>query len=277
MAICTAWLDGTDVADCLNVECDDPSVFNDAAQTASELLYQFTMQMYPGECEQTVRPCRTNCACPWQILSRGHIVWNPYWLDPYWGYGWWNCGDDACGCRPISRVVLSGFVQEVTEVLINGEVVDPDTYRVDRNRWLVRMRDPAEPDVALRWPGCQNMDLEDDQDGTWSVTYTYGREVPSAGVNAAVELAGEIWKACNGTDCKLPKGAQRLARQGVVIEKTPFASWGFESGKRGRFEKGWQTGLPQVDAFLNAYNPNGLSAPPYFWSPLASAQYAPRW
>lgn len=273
MTLCSDWISGADVAACCDVEVTTAAVFDDAATTASELLFEFSGRRFPGTCEQTVRPCSTWCRCPWQILSRGHIVWNWNIYDPYYGYGWWwNSGSEACGCRPLSRVILSGYAQEVTEVKIDGAVVDPNTYRLDRHRWLSRVKQVPSDDFP-HWPGCQNLELPDTEEGTFSVTYTYGVEPPSAGVTAAVELACEIYKQCDGQECKLPAGVVRLARQGVVMDKTPFASWGFEAGKRGRLQKGWQTGMAAVDVFLNGYNPSGLIRQPVIWSPARSAQF----
>lgn len=273
MTLCSDWITGADVAECCTVEgASDSTVFDGAAQAAQELLFELSLRRFVGTCEITVRPCSTMCGCPWQILSRGHIVWNPNWLSP-WGYGWWSCGgSDTCGCRPLSRVLLAGYVTEIVEVLIDGAVIDPNTYRVDRNRWLVRTREHADDQVLL-WPGCQNLDLPETEEGTWAVTYRYGVEVPIAGVNAAIELACEIYKSCQGQECALPKGTTRIVRQGVVVEKPAFTSWGFSRGN-GTKPRGWNTGLPMTDAFLNAYNPSGLTRVPVFWSPATELRYA---
>lgn len=271
MSLCTPWLDGAEVAECCNLtDCDNPSIFDGAAEIASELLFQFSLRRYPGLCETTARPCRTGCGCPWQVLSRGHIIWNPMNILPL--YGWW-CDDTACGCTPLSRVLLAGYVQEIIEVLIDGEVVDPDTYRVDQHRWLVRTRPSADDQVNV-WPGCQAMDLPDTEEGTWSVTYTYGKTIPADGVNAARELACEIAKACNGEDCALPANTVQVARQGITVQIPSYVSWGFEKGGRS-IPRGWKTGMPAVDAFLNARNPTGVPRIPNFWSPTARLRYAP--
>lgn len=275
MTLCSDWLTGTDVAECCDIEdASDPTVFDAAAQAAQELLFELSLRRFPGVCEATVRPCRTTCGCPWQILSRGYVVWNPNFIGP-WGWGAWSCGDGLwadCGCRPLSRVLLAGYVQEITEVVIDGEIADPNTYRVDNHRWLVRTRE-TDDDPLPHWPGCQDLTLPETEDGTWAVTYTYGLDVPLAGVNAARELACEIYKSCSGQECALPKGTTRVIRQGVIIEKPAFTSWGFEKGGRS-IPRGWNTGLPMTDAFLNATNPTGLTRVPIFWSPTRALRYA---
>lgn len=275
MTLCDPWLDGSDVAVCCDIdEASDPTVLDGAAAIASEILFQLSLRRFPGICERTVRPCRTGCGCPWQILSRGHIIWNPAGLDPLYGfgYGFWSCDGDACGCRPLSRVLLAGYVQEIVEIVVDGDVVDPNTYRVDQHRWLARVRE-HESDPWPHWPGCQDLTLPETEDGTWAVTYTYGAEVPQAGVMAAAELACEIYKQCNNEPCKLPKGTTRIARQGIVAEKPAFASWAFEKGGRS-LPRGWHSGMPSVDAFLSAYNPSGLTRVPIFWSPTHYLRYA---
>lgn len=268
------WISGLDVAACCNAEdASDATVFESAAEVSSQLLFQYSGRQFPGILQRTVRPCRTTCACPWQVLSRGHIVWNPNIINPWAGYGMWWWNGDSCGCQPLSRVLLAGYVQSIVEVLIDGAVVPADTYRVDQHRWLCRVQ-PTASDSWPHWPGCQNMSLPETEDGTWAVTYTYGKAPPISGVNAAVELACEIYKQCAGETCRLPQNTTRVARQGIVIERPAFFAWAFEKGGRS-IPRGWKTGLPQVDAFLNAWNPTGLVRQPVVWTPTSYLRYAP--
>lgn len=276
MQLCSPWIDGSDVADCCSVEeSSDTSIFDSAAELASEILFNLSLRRYPGICERTVRPCRPTCACPWQILSRGYVVWNPNWYGA-WGWGSWMYGDgwdQSCGCTPLSRVLLAGYVQEIVEVVIDGVVVDPNTYRVDNHRWLTRVRTDSD-DPWPHWPGCQDLTLPESEPGTWAVTYTYGKEPSLAATEAAKELACEFYKQCSGQPCALPANTTRVVRQGVVIEKNATFNWAFQRGT-GRIPRGWATGMPKVDAFLNAYNPSGLSRIPIFWSPTHRLRYAP--
>jgi hypothetical protein len=275
MTLCTDWITGEDVATCCDVTggASDPTIFDFAAEQAQELLFEISGRRFTGICERVVRPCWTSCSCGWQVLSRGYVVWNPNlaWGGPW--YGGWTCDDDSCGCQPLSKVPLSGYVREIVEVQIHDEIVDPATYRVDRHRWLVRTQLDADDVEAAAWPGCQNLALPLGEPGTWSVTYTWGQDVPAAGVAAAIQLACEIYKGCNGEECALPAGTQRVNRQGITIEKVPFTQWGWTTGKRAGQIKGWNTGLAAVDAFLNAYNPSGLPRVPVIWSPASSLRF----
>ena len=255
---CSAWTTSLAIAQCTGEV--NSNVFDDPIHAASELLYELSGRLFSGICQRTVRPCGNVVDCGFQILSRGHIV----------GWSGTNWGGDArpCGCRALDRVLLSGYpVREVTEVKIDGVVVDPTTYRLDEHRWLTRVRDPLEPDQVLLWPSCQHLDLDDDEEGTFSVTYTYGQSPPMLGVLAATHLAHEMYRACSGGECALPTGVTRINRQGIVIERLAFATWAFRDGR-------WSTGIPLVDAFLSGYNPTGRTRRPTVWSPSTRMRYA---
>lgn len=257
---CSDWLTDDDVAACCDVETTDSSIFADAREEAQALLFELSGRRYPGICQRTVRPCRTSCCCGWQVLSRGHLV---QWRDD----SWW-CEEAPCGCSPQSKVPLSGYpVRAIAEVKIDGVVVNADTYALRRKRELVRMRDPADPDTVLTWPGCQNMDLADTEVGTFSITYLFGQAPPVDGVAAAAELACEIYKQCAGQECALPQGVTRVTRQGITIEKPAFAAWS-------RSPAGWSTGMSKVDGFLNARNRAGLQRRPTVYAPSITRHYA---
>lgn len=265
---CNAWVTEEQVAACCSVDVgSDFDLFTDVANAASRLLWELSGRLYSGTCDRVVRPCSSRDCAGWQILSRGHIVWSglAWQYSDYWDEG------TPCGCQALSRIKLSGYpVREVVEVKIDGDVVDPDTYRLDEWHYLTRKND-------LLWPGCQDLSRDDTEIGTFSVRYTYGQNPPPVGQDAAAQLACEMYKSCSGNstgDCALPTGATRITRQGVVIEKLSFVSWGFNTGLRGTRAPGWNTGLTFVDAFLNAYNPNAVKRRPAFWGPSARLRYA---
>lgn len=262
---CTAWTTTDEVAACcteIDAGSDPDEFFELATDTASQELFALSGGIYAGLCQKTVRPCQTDCGCGMQVLSRGHVIYGPSWN----GLGW-DCDDRPCGCASLSTVKLSGYpVREIVQVKIGGDVVDPDTYRLDGYRFLVRVRDPAEPDIALRWPACQMMDLPDSEDGTFSVIYTHGMNPPLLGQQAAQQLACEIAKQCSGAECKLPSGVSQITRQGVRFDRAFF--------RVDPVTKAWRTGLTLVDAFLNTYNPNGLTRRPMISSPSSQVRYA---
>ena len=254
---CTPWITGDDVADCCSVETSSASLFDHVATQASDLLFEVSGRLYAGTCERTVRPGCDSCYCGYQVLSRGYVIgpWD-------WGYPLMLCDSCLLACDP-SLIKLAGVpVREVSEVKIDGDVVDPSDYTLVNDRYLMR-------NDTGRWPVSQNLTLPDTEDGTFSITYTYGADPPSLGVSAAAQLACELYKECNGDTCVLPKGTTRVTRQGITIDKLAFTAWTFRDGR-------WATGLPLVDAFLSMGNPSGLIRRPTFWSP-GKHQYAQNW
>ena len=256
---CNAWVTDEQVAACCSIDVGtDYDVFDSYATSASRLLWELSGRLFSGTCDRTVRPCATNSCGGWQVLSRGHVI---HWS----GAAWYNTYDEVttCGCRALPRIKLAGYpIREIVEVKIDGDVVDEDTYRLDEWHYLTRKD-------GLLWPGCQDLSRDDDEEGTFSVRYTYGQNPPQAGQDAAGELACEMYKSCNGAslaECALPQGATRITRQGVVIELLTFTAWGRQQGI-------WRTGMPSVDYFLNAANPSGVRRPA-FWGPSSRLQYA---
>lgn len=256
---CTSWLVGADVAECCSAATDTVGTFtsllDDAADTASQLLYELSGRRWVGLCSRAgVRPCHSDCMCGWQVLSRGHLV------PPVPYLASWECSGRTCGCREMSRVKLAGYVREVTEVKIDGVVIDESVYRVDEHRWLTRID-------GSRWPSCARVDLPDTEEGTFSVSYTYGKTPPLAGIEAAKQLACQIYMRCagGGEDCGIPEGAVRVTRQGITVERAIFA----RSPQTGA----WSTGLSAVDQFLNTYNPSGLMRRALFINPGSRSRY----
>lgn len=266
---CEAWVTVDEVAECCNASIgSDTSVFEFAASAASQILYELSGEQFPGECGPTTeRPFANQGACGcWQNilypLSPGapqlQLSWG-WWGPLGWGWGYEGC-TELVSCGALSRAKLAGYpVTEILEVTIDGVVVDPDGYRLDKYMWLTRLADPVT--LAPRfWPSCQRLDLDLGQPGTWGVTFMFGYAPPLAGVRAAAELACQIYKACNGESCDLPAGTVQIDRQGMSIKRNPALAWAQIKGV-------WQTGLPLVDMFLSAYNPAGLERPSTVWSP----------
>lgn len=251
----TAWTTSEAVAECCDAEVGTGySVFDDFVGEASQVLFELSGRLYIGLDSKTVRPlCRPGCPCG-QVLSRGHIV-----QFPEWSWDWWCTREGPCDP---SKVLLSGYpVREITEVKIDGVVLGLDEYRLDGMRWAVRKNNEV-------WPRCQNLSLDDDEVGTWAISYTYGQEPPLIGQSAAAELACQLYQMCygDGGDCEIPATAVRVTRQGLTIDKNATINWFF--GRRGAGEGGgWATGMPRVDMFLNAFNEHGLQQRPRTWSP----------
>lgn len=219
-------------------------IIDNALLVATEILWKRTKKQF-GMCEYTIRPCRKDCA------PSGPLIPTTGWFDVAgWRYPfpaliggeWFNlaCGKckTGCSCDSISEVRLPYPVQEVTQVLIDGEELPSDAYRVDEYMYLVRLD-------GQEWPKCNDLNLDDTEEGTWSVTALYGQEVPYTGRMAVGELATEIYRHCTGDeDCQLPTAVvTQITRQGV--SKTLF---------NGDFSSG-NIGLYWCDLFLSQENP----------------------
>lgn len=251
--VCSAWATNADVNRYNTGAVDDD--YTSWLVEASELLYALTARQYPGLCTRTVRPQRERCGC-WQVLSRGHLVTpNLNWIG-----GMWRAESDlysAYGCGSYGAVRLAGPVRSIQEVRISGTPVDPATYRVDLEEWLVRLTDPA-TGLNPGWPACQDLTLPASAPGTFEVDYTWGRVPPLAGVRAAAILGYQLYLFDNPRgrqQCKLPAGWTSISRQGVTISRSSIQRLSTEG-----------TGLVGIDSFINTANPNGLDRAPAVYS-----------
>lgn len=234
MTLCNPWITEADLSDC--GLCDigrlSPDKATEIIQVASEVLYLLSGQQFPGQCDDTVRPC--NC-------SSCHVILTPVrsgdgWVNVCGGCGGY-CGSNAALLLP-KRPVVS-----IISVLIDGA---PFTdYRLDSPGWLLRT------DGGI-WPG-QNITLDSSEDGTWEVTYTYGKVPPASLRFAATVLSAEIAKACYGdTTCRIPAGAVTVQRQGITYD------FNVAEGR---------TGLYEVDTVLDAFNPGRRRRKARIYSP----------
>lgn len=267
---CESWIDGADVAACgactMN-EGSDSGLLDQVAVEASMVLYEISGRLFTGLCDRTVRPCRDGCSC-WGSQALGLGAWGWGWASfGDAGWGWQHECGDRCGCGSISKIKLSGYpVREIVAVTIDGvalDEVDDDgnpNYRLDGNRWLVRMDAPGPPVRKRRWPSCQNLSLDASEAGTFEVSYQSGIDPPDIGRRAAAELACQLAIACGiaGGDCLLPQGTTRITRQGVTVERELLTGW-FDAKKT--------TGLPAVDLFLRGYWASRRGRRPAVWSP----------
>ena len=207
-----------------------------ASQVATYVLWAATGRRY-GLCPVTVRPCGRH-PCDDQIAGwfyNGFGTFVPYVLDGEW----FNCACiDQCTCGARCRVYLPGPVGSITQVVLDGNVVDPATYRVDDGRWLARTG------ADNCWPTQQDFQVNSGAD-TFLVTYTRGEAVPAAVLGAAGLYACEWAKACQGMDCMLPSRAVTLNRQGTTVQLTDIDAL---------LDRGF-TGIQAVDQVIAADNP----------------------
>jgi hypothetical protein len=195
-----------------------------------------------GVCPITVRPCLVGCGGVATYQSApamsGYYAGAPIGRSGFAPHvradGQWvnacGCRTD-CSCSALCEAILPGPVGDITEVWLNGAILDPTAYRVDNGNRLVRTDGDC-------WPACQDMAQDAHGDDAFSVTYYRGA------------------KACsNDKTCRLPRGARNVSRQGISYEI-----------ERNLFSEG-TTGIPEVDALVARYNPYGLKMAPTISTP----------
>ena len=205
---------GTLTADEVEVLLDD----------ASDLLYYLSGGAIYGLCTATVRPCRV-CMC-----------------------------GTCFACCSVDMIPLRGPVVEVTQVKIDGDVLDPSEYRLTPRGLLYRVStsDTRPPS----WPSSQALWKPDTEEGTFSITHTHGLEppYPTWVVNAAVELACDQANFQVNGKGRLPTDTVGVVYQGLSIQRRASAiNDNIEAFPAlGRF-------MGAVGGGAMAYSPDGIS------------------
>lgn len=267
MAPCTAWLAGEDLVGVLGSQGLDAQQLDSAAVVVSMLAFECFGRRWTGLCGPvTVRPCPVGGCASVSGWGSGAWTWG-YWQGD-WGYdwGWGDTSGRRCSCGYDSTVELAGYpVTQITQVKVGGQILPTTyldsgapTYRLDEWRYLTRLADPYGQPNAAHWPRCQRLDINDDQPGTWSVTYLYGVAPPPPALAAATQLASQVMLAMNGQACQLPNNVRTAVRQGATIERITPLAVELKTGA---------TGMLLWDSAIAAYNPSGLRRAPSVFSP----------
>lgn len=248
---CGSWATVEDVERLVgDAECfaENLVLLEDCLVIATETLFVLSGRQFPGICEVTVRPCAVD-----QATSSSPEPLFGYQTDSFDGFGG-SCSCNhpparGCSCCGPSETRL-GYspIVEVVEILIDGVVLDPASYRVDDGKYLVRLPNVGET-TPRSWPCCQRLDLPTTEPETWSVSFCYGKGAPPLGVVAAARFAAELAKAALGLDCCIAaRNVTSLSREGVSIEvlsPTDFLTAGLLN-------------IFEADLFIQTYNPAKL-------------------
>lgn len=238
---CTPWVTLAETQAVADADGLDEDLLGEMIVVASEILYKLSARQFAGECTDVVRPLQR-----WYATEGGFgAAWSNW-------RAWWGvhaCGrppERAGGCGPLSEITLGVYpLRAITEVRIDGHVIDPTTYRIDDHRWLVRI-DQTGPQS---FPCCQDLIRDPLTDlNTFQVTDQWGSAPPTSGVVAAKVLAIELTKGASGSPCNLPQRVLSLQQQGAsftLLDPLTFLDQG-------------KTGIYLVDLFLHTVNPNRL-------------------
>lgn len=214
------------VEDFVAASCDcgtlTPSEITEHLEDASDLLAFLSFGKVTGRCQSTLRPCRDS-VCGWW--------WPDAALRPAWASGSFCC----CG---VDTLPLRAPVASVDLVTIDGTALPSGDYKLIDGNQLVRTD-------GGNWPGCQDVALDSSENGTFAVTYTFGRRPPVFARLAAVELA-----------CALSKGAVSPGDRQRLPGSTTFAlHQGIQAGfaTRAGAVKDVSINLPYMQQFLALY------------------------
>lgn len=259
---CSPWAGPSDLCEPCTDVAFDPTLLANCFQIASDVLFNLTGRQYPGLCTDTVRPTGRNIVSdhgrPVHTFGVGADQIFGF-IDPAYiaagAYGWWQGAlgnqTERTGGYPVSEVTLGAYpVTSILQVLVNGQVVEPSGYRIDDNRWLVRLADPV-TGAPRFWPFLPREDMDATQPNTFQVVFTYGTPPPPGGVNACAVYACQLALSASPKtvgQCTLPSRVKTINRQGInmaLIDPMDF------------IDKG-RTGLVVVDQWIRSVNPGGI-------------------
>lgn len=243
---CTTWVTLNEtVADPRAVRADGTplprGLLQEKIDVASEILYRLSGSQYAGVCSDVVRP--TSRWYRDEGATQNRWVYGNQWPRTIDAYTSRNPHRNQ-GSTALQEVTLGAApIRAITEVRVNGVVLNSATYRVDDRRWLVNL------DLANPWPVEQDFTLDplSTNGPTFQVIFTYGQAPPRAGVAAAKRYAIEFAKGASGDACLIPERVLSLQAPGVsyaLLDPMLFLDKGL-------------TGIYEVDVFLRAVNPNG--------------------
>ena len=277
---CTPWVTANEIAALTTVanaagtidSADLITLCGNAAMAASEVLFERSGQMFTGLCGPiTIRPVsRPPDADQRSFGAR---------ISPLGWFASWGMASSygasipaiVAGYGPAAppTVKLPYPAREILLVKIDGEVIpgpyDPATqtgeWELRSNTDLVRIRPTAgfSPTDRYGWPVTQIADLPDTEEGTFSVTLTFGIDPPVSGRNAALKLGEYLALRVLGDAGTLayPDRVTAITRQGVNQQVTSV----IDLLNRGA------VGIYEVDLFLKTVNPNGIRRRAAVWTP----------
>lgn len=221
----------------------NPALVAEAVDTAVGVLWALTGRRF-GTCPVEARPCPPGTPPSGIPLSPG-----PGWV-PLLDAGTIR-NAPACtttACDRTGAIILPGPVHKLLGMSVDGDDVDLTTVVLHGDR--IMRRD------GLPWPA-QHLDRPEGDPGTWSIRYLRGTPPPAGAAHAVGTLAKEFLAACTTGKCALPRRTTQVQRQGVTVSMVDPQDI-FDSGA---------TGLPEVDLWIRAWNPNRMQQPAAVWSP----------
>lgn len=228
------------VEDVLAADCgcdlnslDDSALLADLIDVASDQLYVLSAGAIYGTCTRTVRPVwQGNCMSPQQL----RVV------------------------QQLATVPLRGPNTSIVEVVVDGVVLAASEYRLLDGRYLLRVG-------TKNWPTRNDLELDDTEVGTWSITYSFGRPINEITKRACVQLVCAI--IADEPAVSKMRGVVSASMQGVNVTLDD--------------QRDASSGLPDVTRFIDLYAADG-ARPSGVWAPdanhgweLVEVTAAPSW
>lgn len=229
---------------------------------ASAWMWAATGRIY-GQCEVTIEVCADLSRMPtWNeapamgFALAGRGSFRPYLTDGVW----WNGPSGAGGlcCNAMCEVHLPGHVattDAVLEVTVNGEVLDPDAYRVYDHDTLARIDGQC-------WPVCCKVGT----DAALQIVYLDGQIIPGDVRLAGGILACEFAATCAGAECRLPRRIAQLSQMGTTVSFADLPGPGSPY---------MALGIDEIDQVVKIRNPYGQTRPPTITNPNRPAPRQP--
>jgi hypothetical protein len=194
--------------ECACITPDDPpdATIQDWIDQASDLITVVSGYSVAGRRNLILRPCRTS----------------------------WSGCECACGCD-LDAIPLGDQTPVVTEVKIDGDVLDPDLYEIHPSRIgysLVRVStDGVQPP---NWPSTQHLWAPDTEEHTFAVYITEGFHVEQWVVEmAALEIVCDFASETHLRADELAEGVTSARLGGVSITVDPDRMARIRSGALG--------------------------------------------
>lgn len=193
-----------------------------AVDVATRWLNDATGQRWSGPCTSMIRPLMDS--------------------DPL-------CTPRKYSRQPIDLTLhVSTPVLSVVELRVDGVAIDTSWVMLSDGKLSATRGYGDDPSPLIPWP-TQDSTRPDGAVDTWDLTVIHGAGPPEPLRRAAVILAEEVMKqACGDESCGLPSNATSVSRDGVTIQLM--------------VPTGGKTGIPQIDAQIDMYGPNGYGARP---------------
>lgn len=247
---CESWFDVDDLClRCGTVVGDDRPIYERYINAAVSYVFNRTGRQFTGCCEYIILPCRKKCC---SMPSRCSPYNGSLPFAPMVGAdGVYNrccvtscCDKDDCSCTFGDKIEIihNNFV-DVVEVMIDGIVLDPNSYKIQYSggRVFVRRVD------GLKWPDCQDLNVGVGEVGSWHIKYRAGVRPRADLVEATMLFAVEMANQCLGKKCSLPKRYTTIG-DSPVLDLHSFVKDGL-------------TGFTPLDIILFQINPLNLKSP----------------